>query len=91
MVRRLNSCGFGFFLGHAFGDEGAVGRGMLVIGWEGGRYGEMGRTWKEYALVLKLLLLLVFYPAAFERVEVATTLETNGCDQSLNLGPAKQS
>ena len=27
MVRRLDSCGLGFFLGHAFGDEGAVGRG----------------------------------------------------------------
>ena len=37
VVRRLDSCGLGLFLGHAFGDEGAVGRGMLVIGWEGGR------------------------------------------------------
>ena len=27
VVRRLDSCGLGFFLGHAFGDEGAVGRG----------------------------------------------------------------
>ena len=34
VVRRLDSCGLGFFLGHAFGDEGAVGRGVLVIGWE---------------------------------------------------------
>ena len=68
MVRRFDSCGLGLFLGYAFGDEGASGRGLLVFGWEGGRYGEMGRTWKEYALVLALLLLLVFYPAAFERV-----------------------
>ena len=30
MVRRLDSCGLGLFLGHAFGDEGAGGRGVLV-------------------------------------------------------------
>jgi len=59
VVRRLDSCGLGLFLGHALGDEGVV---------------------------LDLLLLLVFYPAALERVEVATTLETKGCDQSLDLG-----
>ena len=29
MVRRLDSCGLGLFLGHAFGDEGAVGRGVV--------------------------------------------------------------
>ena len=29
VVRRLDSCGLGLFLGHAFGDEGAGGRGVV--------------------------------------------------------------
>lgn len=42
-------------------------------------------------LVFRLLLLLVFEPATLEGVQVTAALETDGGDQSLNLGPAAQS
>ena len=46
VVRRLDSCGLGFFLGHAFGDEGAVGRGGGVSYWVGSKI-EKGREGRK--------------------------------------------
>ena len=49
MVRRLDSCGLGLFLGHAFGDEGAGGGGGRGVSYWVGRRKvgrDWGRTWK---------------------------------------------
>ena len=46
----------------------------------------LGNALGEQGLVLGLLLLLAFDPAALEGAEVTAALETDGGDQSLDLG-----
>ena len=61
MVRRLDSCGLGFFLGYALGDEGAGGRGGGVSfgsedgeerrGREGDKGRKTGRDWGDMEVI----------------------------------------
>ena len=46
----------------------------------------LGKALREEGIVLGLLLLLAFDPAALERAEVAAALEADGGDQPLDLG-----
>ena len=50
----------------------------------------LGEALGEQGIVLGLLLLLAFDPAALEGAEVTAALEADGGDQSLDLGTSSR-